>query len=131
MRFLACILLLSSFCLAQSQVEPPGTTVVPTPGQNRLPNTRDIQGRVVDSEGAPIPGAAVLLKDTKTLQVRSLVAGADGTFHFFGLSTDINYQLRAETKDMTSPVKLVSVFNSRKLVKLDLKVKDKKKPYSS
>ena len=129
-RLLACLVVLSSLCLAKPQVDPPGTTVVPTPGQNRLPNTREIQGRVLDAKGAPIPGAAVLLKDTKTLQVRSFVADATGTFHFFGLSTDINYQLRAETKDMTSPIKLVSVFNSRKQVKLDLKVKNKKKPYS-
>lgn len=85
----------------------------------------------MDAKGAPIPGAIVLLRDTKTLQIRSYIAGRDGTYHFFGLNTDVNYELRAETNEMTSPSKLVSVFNSRKLVKLNLKVKDKKKPYSS
>ena len=119
------------YCAQQSPVEPPGTTVVPTPHGNHVPTTRTIEGVVLDAKGAPIPGAIVLLRDTKTLQIRSYIAGRDGTYHFFGLNTDVNYELRAETNEMTSPSKLVSVFNSRKLVKLNLKVKDKKKPYSS
>jgi hypothetical protein len=84
--------------------------------------TRSIEGRVLAKEGSPVPGATVLLKDTKTLQVRSYIARPDGRYYFFGLSTDINYELRAQAKGMTSPVKTVSVFDSHKLVKLDLKL---------
>jgi carboxypeptidase family protein len=106
--------------------------VIPQPGQVHIPpNTRVIEGTVQDAKGAPVPGAVVLLKDTKTLQIRSYIAQQDGKYHFYGLSTDINYQLRAETKDMTSPSKLVSVFDSHKFIKVDLKLKNKKKPFNA
>jgi hypothetical protein len=88
-------------------------------------STRSIQGRVLTDAGAGIPGAVVLLQDGKTLQVRSFIAQDDGAYHFFGLSTDVNYTLRAEDKGMTSKQKTVSVFDSHKVVKLDLKLSKK------
>jgi|SRR4051794_22772232 len=98
-------------------MQPP---VAPPRGSESV--TRAIEGAVLTREGAPVPGATVLLKDTKTLQVRSYIAQSDGRYRFFGLSTDINYELRAQANGMTSPVKTVSVFDSHKLVKLDLKL---------
>lgn len=101
---------------------------IPPPGQLHLPpDTRVIEGTVTDAHGAPVSGAVVLLKDTKTLQIRSYIANKDGKYQFYGLSTDINYELRAETSQMTSPTKLISVFDSKKVTKLDLKIKQKKK----
>jgi len=85
-------------------------------------STRTIEGRVLTQTGAGVPGAVVLLKDNKTLQVRSYIAQADGAYHFFGLSTEVNYTLRAEDLRMTSKQKTVSVFDSHKDVKLDLKL---------
>ena len=61
----------------------------------------------------------------KTLQVRSYIAQADGKYRFFGLSSDINYELRAQSNGMTSPIKTVSVFDSHKIVTLNLKLKKK------
>ena len=81
----------------------------------------------MDAKGSPVPGAIILLKDTKTLQVRSYIAQKDGKYHFFGLSSDINYELRAQANGMTSPEKMVSVFDSHKVVKLNLKLKKKLK----
>jgi hypothetical protein len=75
-----------------------------------------------------VPDAVVLLKDTKTLQVRSFIAQKNGKYHFYGLSTDINYEVRAEAHGMTSPTKTVSVFDSHKVVLLNLKLKKKFKP---
>jgi hypothetical protein len=88
--------------------------------------TRSIEGRVLSSSGAPVAGAVVLIKDSKTLQVRSYIAQEDGRYHFYGLSTDVNYSLRAEDKDMTSKTKNVSVFDSHHQVKLDLKLNKKR-----
>jgi hypothetical protein len=85
-------------------------------------STRTIEGRVLTKAGAPVPGAVVLIKDSKTLQVRSYIAQADGQYHFFGLSTDVNYELRAQSQDLISKDKTVSVFDSHKTVKLDLKL---------
>ncbi len=84
--------------------------------------TRTIEGRVLTKAGAPVPGAVVLIKDSKTLQVRSYIAQADGQYHFFGLSTDVNYALHAQSQDLISKDKMVSVFDSHKTVKLDLKL---------
>lgn len=111
----------------QTDQTPP---TIPAPGQEHVPpNTRVIQGTVRDKSGAPVAGAVVLLRDNKTLQIRSYLTQSDGTYHFFGLSTDVGYQLRAEHADMTSSSKLVSVFDSKKFIKVDLKLKKQKKPY--
>lgn len=99
----------------------------PVVGQPGTPTTRSIQGTVVDGKGSPVPRAIVLLKDTKTLQVRSYIAQNNGKYHFFGLSTDINYELRAESNGLTSPTKMVSVFDSHRIVTLNLKLKKKMK----
>jgi hypothetical protein len=100
------------------------TPVAPRRGESL---TRSIQGTVLSKDGSPVPGARVLIKDGKTLQVRSYIAQADGKYYFFGLSTDIDYELRAQANGMTSPTKTVSVFDSHKLVTLDLKLKNVKK----
>lgn len=105
--------------LAQAQAP-----VIGQPGQSIK---RTITGKVLNEQGQPVPHAIVLLKDTKTLQIRSYIAQDDGTYHFYDLSGDINYQLRAEADGLTSPEKTVSVFNSHKVVKLDLKLKKKLK----
>jgi Carboxypeptidase regulatory-like domain len=89
--------------------------------------TRSIGGTVLDAANQPIAGAIVLLKNTKSLQVRSYIAQPDGSYRFYGLSTEINYQLRAQAKGMTSKTKTVSVFDSHKVVKLDLKINRKLK----
>ena len=106
-------------CASAASIFP--QTQAPVVGQNSG-TTRSIEGRVLNREGGAIPSAVVLLKDTKTLQVRSYIAQADGRYHFYGLSTDVNFQLRAEANGFTSKVKTVSVFDSHKVVKLDLKV---------
>ncbi len=95
-------------------------------GDQSSTTTRSIEGRVLSNSGAPVAGAVVLIKDSKTLQVRSYIAQEDGRYHFYGLSTDVNYSLRAEDKEMTSKTKNVSVFDSHRQVKLDLKL-DKKR----
>lgn len=109
-------LVASSLCRAQVQA--------PVVGQN-AGTTRSIQGLVLSTSGQPIPGAVVLLKDTKTLQVRSYIAQFDGRYRFYGLSMDTNYQVRAEANGLTSKTKTVSVFDSHKIVKLNLKLKKK------
>lgn len=122
-RFLPCISFLVLLgTLASSGYPQAQTPVVSQPGEA---TTRSIEGTVLSGAGSPVGGAIVLLKDTKTLQIRSFIAQNDGKYHFYGLSTDIDYQLRAESNGMTSPTKTVSVFDSHKIVKLNLKLKKK------
>ncbi len=133
MQRLVLVLIVAAIpCLAQftpSTEQQPGPAVAP-PSTQAGPSTRTIEGTVLDEHGNPVPGAIVLIKDTKTLGVHSYIAQKDGKFHFYGLSTDVNYELRAEANGMTSKTKTVSVFNSHKVVKLELKLTKKIKSNS-
>ena len=48
-------------------------------------------------------GAVVQLKNTKTMQVRSFIAKDKGDYYFHGLSTDVDYELKAQANGKTSP----------------------------
>jgi hypothetical protein len=84
---------------------------------------RTVQGVVSAPDDSPIIGAVVYLKNTKTLQVRSFITQQNGTYFFHGLSPDVDYELRAENKGLSSPTKTLSSFDSRKAANLDLKIK--------
>lgn len=86
------------------------------------PNVRSVQGVVRSASGALVEGAVVQLKNTKTLQVRSFISGRDGAYHFYGLSTNIDYELKAEHQGASSPVRTLSVFDSRKKAVINLKL---------
>jgi hypothetical protein len=86
-------------------------------------STRSVTGIVTESNGKPASGAVVLLKDTKTLQVRSYVTKDDGIYRFFGLSMNDQYELRAQHNGVSSGSKTLSQFDSRKAAKIDLKLK--------
>jgi Carboxypeptidase regulatory-like domain len=113
--------------IAWGQPQQQSPPVVPAPGELHIPpNTRVIEGTVTAANGSLAANASVLLKDTKTLQVRSYIVGKDGAYHFYGLSTDVNYEIRAQAGNMTSSTKEINVFDSHKVRKIDLKL-DKKK----
>lgn len=89
-------------------------------------NTRTVQGQVVDSSNTPALRAVVQLKDTKTLQVRSFITQQDGAYHFAGLSTNVDYELKAEREGVSSDTKTLSVFDGRKAATVNLKLSNKK-----
>ena len=88
-------------------------------------DTRTVQGLVTSPEDMPVPGAVVQLKNTKTLQIRSFVTQQDGTYFFNGLSTDTDYELKAESQGASSAVKTLSSFDNRKEAVLNLKLNKK------
>lgn len=85
-------------------------------------NVRSVQGVVEDPKGRLVEGAVVQLKNTKSLQVRSFITQREGNYHFHGLSPDVDYELKAEYKDLSSPVRRLSVFDSRKRAVVNLKL---------
>lgn len=88
-------------------------------------NTRNVHGVVTDGGDNPVDGVVVQLKDTKTLQVRSFITQDKGQFHFAGLSTNVDYELRADDakSGTSSGTKTLSVFDSRKQATMNLKLK--------
>jgi len=91
------------------------------------PNTRSLQGFVLDEQEKPVKTAVVQLKNTKTLQVRSYITQEDGRYQFHGLSTNIDYDLQAEQGDFASAVRRLSVFDTRPKAVINLKLEPKKK----
>lgn len=84
--------------------------------------TRSVEGTVTDAAGKPAAGAVVQLKNTKTLQVRSFISKEDGSYAFHGLSTNVDYELKAEHQNASSDVKTLSVFDSRNKAVINLKL---------
>jgi hypothetical protein len=89
------------------------------------PAVRSVQGTVSDAAGAFVEGAVVQLKNVKTLQVRSFITQADGKYHFHGLSTNADYELKADHNGVSSSVKTLSSFDSRTTAIINLKLEKK------
>jgi hypothetical protein len=83
---------------------------------------RTVQGVVQDAEGKPAPGAIVQLKNTRTQQIRSFIAKDNGEYFFNGLSSDVDYELRADANNASSPTKTLSSYDGRKQATLNLKL---------
>jgi Carboxypeptidase regulatory-like domain len=90
-------------------------------------NTRSVSGEVTGPDDAPVDGAVVQLKNTKTLDIRSFITQDHGNYRFNGLSPDIDYELHAEFNGMSSSTKTLSAFDDRKAATINLKLNEKKK----
>src|SRR5690242_9567451 len=75
-------------------------------------NARTVQGVVTDSTGKPIEGAAVLVKNLKTLRVRSYITQADGRYHVSRLRTNEDYEIKAHAQGHWSSSNALSRFDS-------------------
>lgn len=86
-------------------------------------NIRSVRGVVTDAAGKPVAKAVVQLKNTRSLQIRSFITEANGEYHFAGLSTNVDYELKAVEEGHASSSKTLSVFNSKKAATINLKLK--------
>lgn len=84
--------------------------------------TRTLQGQVVKGGDAPLPGAVVYLKNTKTLAIRTFVSDAKGNYRFASLSPNVDYEVYAEYQGAKSDTKTLSAFDSRAMATINLKV---------
>jgi hypothetical protein len=89
-------------------------------------NVRTVQGTVTDAKESAVDGAVVQLKNTKTLQIRSFITKEHGSYFFHGLSPDVDYELRAQYQELSSPTKTLSSFDSRKQAVINLKLEARK-----
>ncbi len=84
--------------------------------------TRSVTGTVNNAAGTAVAGAVVQLKNLKTDQIRSFITKEDGSYAFHGLSTDIDYQLKADYQGASSGNRTLSVFDGRKTAVINLKL---------
>lgn len=88
----------------------------------RPPAQRVVQGRVLDKKDAPIIGAVVYLKDTRSLSVKSYLTDESGRFHFGQLADGADYEIWAEQNGKRSSSKSISQFNSKLDIQFTLKI---------
>jgi Carboxypeptidase regulatory-like domain len=84
---------------------------------------RTVTGSVVDANSAPVVGATVFLKNTKTKSIRSYTSASDGRFRFAQVNMTDDYDLWAERDGKKSPTKTVSTWDARKEFETELKLK--------
>jgi hypothetical protein len=92
------------------------------PKNQKETNTRTIEGTVKDAADNPLRDAIVQLKDTRTSKIVDFATKEDGKFAFRDLPMNINYELVAKRGDITTPIKKVSVYDTRHSVVLNFQV---------
>jgi len=84
---------------------------------------RNVGGMVVDADSAPVQGATVFLKNTKTKSIRSYTSAGNGRFRFAQVGMTDDYDLWAEKEGKKSATKTVSSWDARKDFETELKLK--------
>jgi hypothetical protein len=88
----------------------------------RDPNIRTLVGVVQLPDESPAQGAVVKLKNLKNLQIRSFITQTDGKYNFQNLSTNTDYEVRAEFKDMVSQKRTLTIFDTRRDAIMNLRL---------
>ena len=87
---------------------------------------RVLHGSVIDKAENPIPTSVVYLKNVKSQAVKTYIADESGNYRFSGLDPNVDYEIHAEHDDLSSPVRTISSFDSRRDIEVTLKLSRKK-----
>lgn len=90
--------------------------------QNSGTELRTVHGQVLDKSDNPVPTSVVYLLNAKTQDVRTYIADSNGQYRFSGLDPNVDYEIHAEHNGLTSSVRTVSSFDSRRDIELNLKL---------
>ncbi|HEV2278050.1 MAG TPA: carboxypeptidase-like regulatory domain-containing protein [Acidobacteriaceae bacterium] len=96
----------------------------PAVAQDQNFGTKQLQGKVLGNNDAPLSGAIVYLQNSRNNDIKSYITEKDGAYHFAGVAADTDYTVWASFKGKKSPTKTVSSFDTRKSVYLDLHIKE-------
>jgi Carboxypeptidase regulatory-like domain len=96
-------------------------TALPT-AANAQTAERVVQGKVELSGGGMAKGAIVYIKNGKTLEVRTYISTADGSYRFGQLNQDADYTVWAEYQGKKSKERGVSAFDTKKVFNIPLKI---------
>jgi Carboxypeptidase regulatory-like domain len=84
---------------------------------------KNVQGKVLDAQNAPINGAIVYLENKRNDDIKTFISTSNGSYRFADLAADTDYSLWAAWHGKKSAQKTVSSFDSRKQINIDLKIK--------
>jgi hypothetical protein len=119
LRSFASKVILASCCVTALSTVVPGVGVF---AQQRAPEQRVVQGKVADGANAPIKGAVVYLKDSRSLAVKSFFSDSEGAYRFGQLSQNSDYEVWAEYNGKKSAVKTISSFDNKNQFYINLKI---------
>jgi hypothetical protein len=85
-----------------------------------------VHGSVIDKSENPMPASVIYLKNVKSQAVKTYIADESGNYRFSGLDPNVDYEIHAEHDDMTSSIRTVSSFDSRRDIEVTLKLSKKK-----
>lgn len=84
--------------------------------------SRTLTGVVLDKSDAPVSNAVVYLKNTKSLAVKTVIAGNDGSYRFPELSPNVDYEVYAQRDGKKSDTKVLSQFDDRQKANIVLRI---------
>ncbi len=84
-----------------------------------------VTGKVLDKHDSPLPSSVVYLTNTRTRTIKTYIAGQDGSYRFPALSPDIDYEIYAQNNGRKSDTKMVSQFDNRSVINIDLRIDTK------
>lgn len=84
-----------------------------------------VTGKVLDKHDSALPSSVVYLTNTRTRTIKTYIAGQDGGFRFPALSPDIDYEIYAQFNGHKSDTKMVSQFDNRSVINIDLRIDTK------
>jgi hypothetical protein len=96
--------------------------VLPGAASAQTTQQRVVQGKVELSSGGMAKGAIVYLKNGKTLEVRTYISTADGSYRFGQLNSDADYTVWAEYQGKKSKEKTISSFDTKAVYNVLLKI---------
>lgn len=79
--------------------------------KGKPPVARTVTGKVVDDGGQPLEGAMVILTNGKSGDRTEVVTKKDGRFNFDDVSFNIDYQLQARYKSLSSESRKLSQYD--------------------
>src|ERR1022692_528135 len=113
--FAVLVVVLTSGALAAQVGKPPNTPVFSgLPEKTPKSDLRTIHGQILDVGDNPLEKSVVYLKNVRTLRIITFITGKDGGYHFNGLSTNVDYEVRAENHSIFSATRTVSLLDGRK-----------------
>jgi hypothetical protein len=81
-----------------------------------------VTGKVLDKHDSALPSSVVYLTNTRTRTIKTYIAGQDGSYRFPALSPDIDYEIYAQFNGHKSDTKMVSQFDNRSVINIDLRI---------
>jgi protocatechuate 3,4-dioxygenase beta subunit len=115
------------FCVLALVAAPLGRAQEESKAQKKAEaQLRVLHGSVIDKDENPIASSVVYLKNLKSQAVKTYIADDSGNYRFSGLDPNVDYEIHAEHADLTSPVRTISSFDSRRDIEVVLKLSRKK-----